>query len=90
MVVQVSHNDVAVPIHCDSIRKEEFSKGPFSFSMASYAASAARYCGNLAHRLPLFRISDVLLLSLRVHHSYNYTTTSMRAYWLLLVITQNY
>jgi hypothetical protein len=47
MVVTVSHNDVAVPIRCESIGPVEQSNGPFSVSMDPYAASAARYCGHL-------------------------------------------
>jgi hypothetical protein len=46
MVVRVSHDDVAAPIHCDSERKTELSKGPFSVFMTLLAS--ARQSGHLA------------------------------------------
>jgi hypothetical protein len=53
IVVAVSHDDVPVPIQCDSIRIVELSNtGPFSVLMALLAS--ARYCGHLVHPLPSF------------------------------------
>jgi hypothetical protein len=39
VVGHVSHNDVAIPIHCDSTGKVELSNGPFSVSMALFASA---------------------------------------------------
>jgi hypothetical protein len=47
IVASVTHDDVAVPIHCDSTRKEKLRNGPFSVSMARYAGWCPVDCGML-------------------------------------------
>jgi hypothetical protein len=39
MVAEVSQNDVAAPIHCDSIGLVELSNGPFSVLKALLASA---------------------------------------------------
>jgi hypothetical protein len=39
VVASVSHNDVVVPIHCDTHGLIELSKSPFSVSIAVYASA---------------------------------------------------
>jgi hypothetical protein len=46
VVVRVTHNDVAVPIHCDSAGFVELSNGPFSVLTAPFAS--ARQNGHMA------------------------------------------
>jgi hypothetical protein len=42
MVARVSHNHIAVAIHCESTETVELSNGPFSVSMTYYAGSACQ------------------------------------------------
>jgi hypothetical protein len=39
MVVPVNHNDVAAPIHCDSVWIAKLSDSPFSVSIAPLASA---------------------------------------------------
>jgi hypothetical protein len=56
IVASVTHDDVAVPIHCDSNGNIELKNSPFSVSMARRmrTACSAYYCGHLVHPLPFF------------------------------------
>jgi hypothetical protein len=42
IVARVSHDDVPIPIHCESKGLVELSNGPFSVSMALLASACPR------------------------------------------------